>query len=478
MNGPRIGHTATLLLDGKVLITGGRTSTKPPNFGRMASAEIFDPATGTWTMTQSMGTVRDAHAAVRLQDGRVLVAGGFDTDVLSSAELYDPRSGTWSPTGGLNAGRYWHSMTVLQDGRVLAAKGSDDGDLTTTLASAELYDPATGLWSKLPDSGWGSVLHTATLLPTGKVLFTSGNGGGIGGDVVYISSELFDPATKTWTATPNLLQARYNHAATLLKSGATLITGGEDQKGRYPTLQYVTRPAVEWFDPATSAWTPSAELGTPRTGHSATLLTEGRVQVAGGTAVGSPVHRTAEILKYEVATPPATVIEFRNLEDFPASPGGHFFYSDDAAEIAALDLGTPGRFERTGRTFTSGGGKQLCRFYGSTTPGPNAHFYTISDDECARLKSLQIIPTPNDVQQWNYEGLTFAQEPPVAGASGATCPAATTPVYRAYNNAFTQKGAKNSWDSMHRYTTGRADIDELVVLFGWRDEGVAFCSRQ
>jgi len=478
MSTPRNGHTATSLADGRVLVTGGATSRKPPDFGRTDSAEIFDPATGKWSLTGSMGSIGDGHAAVRLQDGKVLVAGGFNDDTLASAQLYDPATGTWSATGPLHAARFWHSMTVLQDGRVLAAKGSDDGDLVTTLASAEVYDPAAHAWTRVHDSGWGSVFHTATLLSTGNVLFTSGNGGGIGGDAVYISAELFDPVTGTWIPAPNLLQSRYQHAATLLQSGAILITGGEAQSGHVPALQFVTRAAVDWFDPATSAWSAAAELGTPRVRHSSTLLLDGRVLVAGGNASGSDPYASAEILKYQLATPPATVIEFRDLQDFAESPGGHYFYTDDAAEIAQLDLGTSGRFLRTGRMFKSGGATRLCRFYGSTNPGPNAHFFTISGDECAQLKALQIMPVPKGIQQWNYEGLGFAEDPAVTDAAGAHCPVGTTAVYRAYNNAFGRDGSRNPWDSVHRYATSRTDIDEMIALFGWRDEGIAFCSPQ
>jgi N-acetylneuraminic acid mutarotase len=477
MSIPRDMPVATLLADGRVLVTGGVTDPTPPDFGRSATAELFDPATGTWSRTGNMLTVRDAHAAVRLQDGKVLVAGGWDNGPLASAELYDPGTGTWSQTGSLNVARYWHSMTLLQDGRVLAAKGSDDGDLVSTLASAEVYDPATRKWTRVADSGWGSVFHTATLLASGKVLFTSGNGGGVGGDVVYHSAELFDPGTATWTAASFLLEPRYQHTATLLASGAVLVTGGAAQFSHFPTLGYVTRAAVEWFDPATSAWSSAADMSTPRIGHTATALLDGSVLVAGGCTIGGPTHRSAEILKLQLAVPPNTVIEYRNLRDFPGDPGGHYFYTDAAAEIAALDLEFAGRFTRTGRTFKSGGSKRLCRFYGSVHPGPNSHFFTLSDDECAQLKAQQRAPPPANVPQWNYEGLVFGQEPPAVDASGASCPEGTTPVFRAYNNSVMPGGGHNATDSAHRFTTSHADIDELVQLFGWRDEGLAFCSR-
>jgi hypothetical protein len=172
------------------------------------------------------------------------------------------------------------------------------------------------------------------------------------------------------------------------------------------------------------------------------------------------------------------VVEYRNTQDFPASPGGHYFYTDDPAELALLDAGSAGRFARTGRVFKSGGSKQVCRFFGSAAPGPNSHFYTIDDAECEFLKTVQIVPPPHNVQQWNFEGLRFAQEAPVTDAAGTHCPAGALPVYRGYNNAYTAAGSKNAWDSVHRFSANRADIQQMVKLFGWQEEGIAFCSPQ
>lgn len=173
-----------------------------------------------------------------------------------------------------------------------------------------------------------------------------------------------------------------------------------------------------------------------------------------------------------------TVVEYQNTQDFAGSPGGHFFYTDDAGEQAIVDSGIDGHFLRTGRTFKAGGNKQVCRFYGSTVPGPNSHFYTISDQECASLKALQKVPTPSDVQQWNYEGLHFAEVLPQTANGVPACPAGTISVYRAYNNAYPPNGPKNPWDSAHRYSADHADIQQMVAQFGWRDEGIAFCSLQ
>ncbi|HEX7273427.1 MAG TPA: kelch repeat-containing protein [Casimicrobiaceae bacterium] len=310
MHLPRTLHTATLLSDGRVLVAGGLTSPgSPPNFGSTDAAEIYDPATGSWSLTGSMTTIRFWFSATRLLDGRVLVAGGAggsSNGNLQSAELYDPGTGTWATTGSLNVARYGHTMTLLQDGRVLVARGSDDGDLASTLSSAESYDPVSGVWSVVDDSCCGSVFHTATLLPDGTALVAGGNTGGIGGDGVLAFSERFDPATRTWSRTGDLLTPRYAHTATLLTNGTVLISGGELQTNRYPNLQYVTLGSTEAFSPSTAAWSSSADLNNARAYHTATLLSDGTVLVAGGLVV-TPDYKsiplgTAELFGVPVST--------------------------------------------------------------------------------------------------------------------------------------------------------------------------------
>jgi len=174
--------------------------------------------------------------------------------------------------------------------------------------------------------------------------------------------------------------------------------------------------------------------------------------------------------------PVTSVVEYGNTEDFPGSPGGHFFYTDDPAEQALVDSGVFGRFVRTGKSFSAGGAKRLCRFYGSVTPGPNSHFYTIADSECNYLKSQQKVPAPTDTPQWNYEGLVFAEAPAHLTSAGPECLSPTVPVYRAYNNAFPLAGARKPWDSGHRYSVDHRDISRLVDQYGWRDEGIVFCA--
>ena len=200
------------------------------------------------------------------------------------------------------------------------------------------------------------------------------------------------------------------------------------------------------------------------------------VSTGNGNYLGVGASATATIA--EAGVPAATVVEYLNTADFPESPGGHYFYSSDPAEQAAVDAGAAGRFNRTGRTFKTGGTSPVCRFYGSMSPGPNSHFFTVNQDECNALKAMQRTPTPTDIQQWNYERIEYNTTPPVIVNGQLACPAGTNPLYRAYNNAFSPTGVKNPWDSNHRFSPVQADITQLVQQFGWRNEGLQFCTAQ
>jgi Repeat of unknown function (DUF5648) len=169
-----------------------------------------------------------------------------------------------------------------------------------------------------------------------------------------------------------------------------------------------------------------------------------------------------------------TVTEYLNKTNFPNAPGGNYFYASKDEERVLLDAQPA--WVRTGKTFKHGGYVQVCRFYGSVSPGPNTHFYTASDKDCALLKSLQIKPTPTDRQQFNYEGVAFFANmpiPPKAAGQNPTCPSGSMPLYRAYNAAVGSSGKRN-YDSNHRYSISRADIAEVVAK-GWIDEGIQMC---
>ena len=190
----------------------------------------------------------------------------------------------------------------------------------------------------------------------------------------------------------------------------------------------------------------------------------------------SAARRIAGVLGLAaVSAHAATIFEYQNRNDFPGSPAGQFVYITDPLEQMNVDLGQAGAFYRTGRHFESGGTTPVCRFYGSVSPGPNSHFYTVDAAECNALKAAQVVPQPPGVQQWNFEGNDFLTTPPAVVNGAPTCPAGTMPVRRAYNNAYPLAGPKNPWNSNHRLVRAQEDVN-IVVANGWRDEGTVFCA--
>ncbi len=268
LNTARYSQTATLLPDGKVLVVGGFGSSS-----FLASAELFDPATGSWAPTGSLGTARGYHTATLLPNGKVLVAGGDNGAPLASAELFDPATGTWAPTGSLSTAREFHTATLLSNGTVLVAGGGISGALYS--ASAELYDPASGTWIATGSLKNARDLHTATLLSSGMVLVAGGTSNNVG---VPQSAELYDPASRTWIATGNLTTGHYQHTATLLSNGMVLVAAG---------LGNGISASVELYNPASGTWIGTGNLNTARYQHTATLLPSGMVLVAGGHSVSN-----------------------------------------------------------------------------------------------------------------------------------------------------------------------------------------------
>jgi len=177
------GHTATLLANGKVLVVGGPDGSSPC-CRQLGNAELYDPATGQWSATGSLSTPRVGHIAVRLANGKVLVAGGGTSylpviginytynNAEISAEIYDPDSAAWSPAGNLSVARMSHTATLLADGKLLVTGGYGVG--SAVLNTTELYDPATNIWSAAGTMNSPRSLHTATLLPGGGVLVVGG----------------------------------------------------------------------------------------------------------------------------------------------------------------------------------------------------------------------------------------------------------------------------------------------------------------
>ena len=289
----RFQDTATLLPDGRVLVAGGVHATKDPQ-GVLASAELYDPSSGSWTATGNMPTPRQFHTATLLPDGKVLVAGGTGSNnvtgsnsALASAELYDPRSGSWTATGNMVTPRMFQTATLLPDGMVLVAGGTadpggDTGGGGPPLASAELYDPNSGSWTATGNMVTPRQFHTATLLPDGKVLVE----GGLGSNSASLkpplaSAELYDPGSGSWTATGNMVTPRQDFTATLLPDGKVLVAGGLHSG--------VLAAAAELYDPGNGSWTATGGMVAPRADFTATLLPDGKVLVAGGFGADPPV---------------------------------------------------------------------------------------------------------------------------------------------------------------------------------------------
>ena len=304
-----------MLPNGKVLVAGGINDQR-----RSRSAELYDPATGTWTATGSLATARYGHTATLLPNGKVLVAGGRDISgaYLASAELYDPASGTWTATGSLATARFTHgdvaaqrqgarrgristastsrsrarnsttrragpglppaasppraidhTATLLPNGKVLVAGGYNDSGM---LASAELYDPASGTWTATGSLATARDVTRRRCCPTARC---SSRGAWLTAQLLR-SAELYDPASGTWSATGSLATARYYHTATLLPNGKVLVAGGHRQRRRLLA-------SAELYDPASGTWSATGSLVTARYCHTATLLPNGKVLVAGGS---------------------------------------------------------------------------------------------------------------------------------------------------------------------------------------------------
>ncbi|WP_375768525.1 kelch-like protein [Archangium gephyra] len=215
----RNAHAATLLPNGKVLVSGGW------HRGPLGSAEVYDPASVTWSATGSMISGRAGHTATLLPNGKVLVAGGSidgrGTTNINAAEVYDPASGSWSATAPMASARVGHTATLLPNGKVLVLGGYDG---SSHLASAELYDPASGTWSAAASMASPHPHLKATLLFSGKVLVS----GSSSGSPPASSAEVYDPDSDTWSVAAAMATPRFGHTATPLLNGQVLVSGGNN----------------------------------------------------------------------------------------------------------------------------------------------------------------------------------------------------------------------------------------------------------
>lgn len=377
----RTGATLTRLASGKLLLAGGTTDGAPGDF---RGCELYTPgASSPWTETGALVTARYDHAATLLQNGKVLVSGGLTGDGDSKkSELYDPATGLWSPTGPLNVARARHTQTLLSDGRVLVV-GGDNPTTTQGLASAELYDPATGLWTTAAAPSFAYSGHTATLLKQGTVLVVGNRS----------QHEVYSPATNTWftTTSPTLVAAghtatpltrttddrvlvvgprwfndtasqvylhylpsqngwywnifstapvRTGHQAVELANGTVLVLGGVDPMTGTPTDE------VRRYNPASETWDTVPSLALARRDFQAVLLGDSpdQVLITGGwgkDSSGAWVRQPAEL--YSTGCVP------RTCESVGAQCGTP---SDGCGGVLGCGTCAPGTGTTCGSTYT------------------------------------------------------------------------------------------------------------------------------
>ena len=274
MVAPRAAHTATRLPDGRVLIVGGCTVDGCEQGADSATAELYDPATNVFTRVGALTIPRVGHTATPLPDGRVLIVGGWSNgNTVASAELYDPATRAFVATGQMGTPRGGHTATPLPDGAVLIAGGVADRE---RLRRAERFDPRAGRFTPTGDLAEPRSAHAATRLADGRVLVT---GGSRARSEVIASAEVYDPATGAFSRTGDMSVARHKHAAITLRDGAVLIVGGSDARdfqGRYAS--------AEIFEPGQGRFTPTATMAAPRfkLPDAVVLLGTGEALVAGG----------------------------------------------------------------------------------------------------------------------------------------------------------------------------------------------------
>jgi len=278
--------------------------------GATNSAEVYDPATGTFSPTGSMTSERTSSKAIRLNDGRVLLVGGDAGDQGFSGddretEIYDPATGTFTVSGLLSHRRVDHTATLLLDGRVLITGGEKSGFTydpvtgTFTLVDAafddaEIYDPVTGTFTPTGSMTTPRMQHTATRLADGRVLITGG-GTTYGVYNLLKTAEIYDPATGTFTSVGSTAVARGYEQATLISDGRVIITGQAEP----PLLPGDEEFATEIFDPATGKFSRTWSMVHPRMSHSAVALQDGTVLIVNGYD-----YAVRESLPAEILVPP------------------------------------------------------------------------------------------------------------------------------------------------------------------------------
>jgi N-acetylneuraminic acid mutarotase len=272
MRVPRSGHRAVRLQDGRVLVAGGSTDRGPT-----AAVEIYNPSTNAWSSVASMSTARNLPQLIVLSDGRVLASGGqgTSTPVLATAEIYTPSSNSWSAAGTMRHARYLAGVALLSSGRVVVAGGHDG---TSPQSSTEIFNPSTRTWASGPSMSVARYAFGTSVLQDGRVLVA-------GGTDLPPGAEILDSNATAWSLTSNMVQlSRFFFETILLADGRVLVAGGTGSNW------------VELYDPNVHTWLALAGMSAPRFLALSSELPDGRVLVAGGFG-GSGVTNSAEVYK-------------------------------------------------------------------------------------------------------------------------------------------------------------------------------------
>lgn len=292
--------SATLLANGEVLLAGHADVSEAGTLEFNAVAELYNPSTGQWSTTGSMTDARAYQAAVLLSNGEVLVVGGEDSSLnsIASAEIYNPATGTWQATASMHASRRLPFAQLLGDGTVLVAGGAhvttNGPPFVSALNSAEIYNPSTGEWTSTENFPLPSLPGSGSFGGSGFPPF------GVGallpnGDVLVAREAFFDPGTGTWTGTgpfPNSRIITGPGTATLLTTGNVLMTGFRSTYNRVPPESMTVL-----YDPSSNTNVFGPYMTTSRSGDAATLLPNGQVLVSGGNGGSyyAPPQSSAEL---------------------------------------------------------------------------------------------------------------------------------------------------------------------------------------
>ena len=291
MNFPRAEHSAALLQDGRILVTGGRDENYAPTF----STEIFDPKLGVWEIYEDMARQRHKHISIVQSDGSVIIiAGSGPSRSLSDVELIDPINDRLEVLSSTLEEHSDHAAISLGDGRIFVSGGVRILDEVVTSVGAEIYDVTTNTWAKTSIQSRRTSAHTLTLLNDGRVIQIGGFSGGSSDN----RTELYDSKTDEWLEGPVMNNTRMLHTASLLDDGRVIAIGGTSRSGNMSHS--------EIYDPETQMWMASGQMVEPRASHTATVLDDGKVLVVGGTNTNNGI---CEIYDPETGTWNSSIVE-------------------------------------------------------------------------------------------------------------------------------------------------------------------------